>query len=104
MPVGADQQLVAAALHPLLENAVRHARTQVTVALERDGVDVVISVSNDGESLEAADAERIFAPGVSGTGGAGLGLALARRLARAAGGDVVAVAPEPRFELRLPAG
>lgn len=104
VPVGADQELVAAALHPLLENAVRHARNQVTVALERDRGQVVVSVTNDGESLQAGDAERIFAPGVSGTGGAGLGLALARRLARAAGGDVVAVAPGPRFELRLPAG
>ena len=104
VPVGADQELVAAALHPLLENAVRHARRQVTVALERDGSEVVVSVTNDGAALDPEDAERIFAPGVSGTGGAGLGLPLARRLARAAGGDVVAVAPEPRFELRLPAG
>jgi len=64
----------------------------------------LVSVSNDGEEIPLDDAERIFAPGVSGTGGAGLGLPLARRLARAAGGDVTADAPAPRFELRLPAG
>ena len=34
---------------------------------------------------------------------AGLGLPLARRLARAAGGDLTAAAPRPRFELKLPA-
>jgi len=104
VPVGADQELVAAALHPIIENARRHARHAVQIELARDGGDVVVSVSNDGDGIASEDAERIFAPGVSGTGGAGLGLALARRLARAAGGDVIAAAPKPRFELRLPAG
>jgi two-component system, OmpR family, sensor kinase len=101
--VGAEQGLVAAALHPLVENAVRHAARQVRVELARDGADVVVAVSNDGPEIPLDDVERIFAPGVSGAGGAGLGLPLARRLARAAGGDVTARAPEPRFELRLPA-
>jgi signal transduction histidine kinase len=41
---------------------------------------------------------------MSTRGGAGLGLALSRRLARSCGGDVQAVPREPgaRFELRLP--
>ena len=91
-------------MHPIIENARRHARNAVQIELARDGGDVVVSVSNDGDGIASEDAERIFAPGVSGTGGAGLGLALARRLARAAGGDVIAAAPKPRFELRLPAG
>jgi nitrogen-specific signal transduction histidine kinase len=56
---------------------------------------------DDGGGVAPADAERIFEPGVSGTGGAGLGLPLARRLARAAGGDVLVV--DGHFELRLPA-
>ena len=101
--VGADQDLVAAALHPLLENAVRHAAREVRVELARDGGEVVVAVVNDGPGIAAEDAERIFAPGVSDAGGAGLGLALSRRLARAAGGDVTARPPAPRFELRLPA-
>jgi two-component system, OmpR family, sensor kinase len=64
----------------------------------------VIAVTDDGAGIAADDIERIFEPGVSDTGGAGLGLPLARRLARAAGGDVVAV-PQMggRVELRLPA-
>ena len=51
----------------------------------------MIAVIDDGAGIAAGDAERIFEPGFSGAGGAGLGLPLARRLARAAGGDVVAV-------------
>ena len=34
----------------------------------------MIAVSDDGDGIAAGDAERIFEPGVSGTGGAGLGL------------------------------
>ena len=101
--VGASEDLVTGALHPLLENAVRHAAQRVEVTLARENREVVIAVTDDGPGITAEDAERIFAPGVSGAGGAGLGLALARRLARAAGGDILAVAqPGGRFELRLP--
>jgi signal transduction histidine kinase len=101
---GADAEVVAAALHPVLENAMRHARSEVVIEIARDAQDVVVSVTNDGAQIPVADTERIFTPGVSDAGGAGLGLPLARRMARAAGGELTAAAPEPRFELRLPAG
>jgi two-component system, OmpR family, sensor kinase len=98
--VGADEALVTAALQPLLENALRHAQHDVRVELQRSGPDVIIAVSDDGPGVAPEDAERIFAPGFSGAGGAGLGLALSRRLARAAGGEVVVA--DAGFELRLP--
>jgi two-component system OmpR family sensor kinase len=98
--VGADQELVAAAVQPLLENALRHAQHDVRIEVRRAGAEVVISVNDDGPGVAPADAERIFAPGFSRAGGAGLGLALSRRLARAAGGDVVVAGSG--FELRLP--
>ena len=101
--VGADADVVAATLRPLLENAIRHAEREVVIEVARAAQDVIVSVSNDGDEIPVADAERIFDPGFSGTGGAGLGLPLARRLARAAGGDLTAAAPRPRFELKLPA-
>ena len=65
---------------------------------------MVFCVHDDGDAIEAASAESLFEPGSSGTGGAGLGLALARRLARSCGGDVSAVANGDggRFLLRLP--
>ena len=44
---------------------------------------------DDGPGLDPALGERVFDPGVRGPGaGAGLGLPLARRLARSCGGDV----------------
>ena len=98
--VGADQDLVTAALQPLLENALRHAERDVRVELHRSGAEVIIAVSDDGPGVAPEDAERIFAPGVSDAGGAGLGLSLSRRLARAAGGEVVVAGSS--FELRLP--
>jgi signal transduction histidine kinase len=95
--------VVAGALQPLLENAARHAAHDVEIRLSRDNGHVVIAVLDDGAGIAPGDAERIFEPGVSAAGSAGLGLPLARRLARAAGGDVVAIPQHGgRVELRLP--
>jgi two-component system OmpR family sensor kinase len=65
---------------------------------------VTIAVEDDGGGFPDDDHEALFEPGASTRGGAGLGLPLARRLARSCGGDVVAVGSEAgaRFELRLP--
>ena len=69
---------------------------------------MAVTVADDGPGVPAGDRERIFEPGVrvgdrSGGPGAGLGLSLARRLARAAGGDVRAEAGEGgRFTVTLP--
>jgi two-component system, OmpR family, sensor kinase len=103
--VGADEDLVAQALHPLLDNAVRHARRAVTVAISRERAEVVFCVQDDGRGIEDTSPESLFEPGASGAGGAGLGLALARRLARSCGGEVSAMASGDggRFLLRLPA-
>jgi signal transduction histidine kinase len=104
LSVGAGEDVVTGALHPLLENAVRHAAGRVEISVARENGRVVIAVADDGAGIAAEDAERIFEPGFSGAGGAGLGLPLARRLARSAGGDVVAVPQRGgRLELRLPA-
>ena len=64
----------------------------------------MIAVEDDGAGFANDGHEAIFEPGVSSRGGAGLGLPLARRLARSCGGEVVAVQRPggARFELRLP--
>ena len=87
---GVDPDLAERILHPVLDNACRYARAHVRVSLARsDGV-VVFSVSDDGPGVGVDEAESIFEPAMRGTAGrragpsAGLGLALARRLARSA--------------------
>jgi len=107
--VGADGEVVERMLAPLVDNARRHARSRVTIDVGRDGRTAAFTVVDDGPGVAEVDCERIFEPGVSANGSpgaAGLGLALARRLARAAGGDVRCLPGDGggRFELRVPAG
>jgi signal transduction histidine kinase len=78
---------------PLLDNASRYAASTVTVDVARANGHVELRVLDDGPGIAPEEAEAIFAPGARGAHqqshrGTGLGLALARRLARAAGGDV----------------
>ena len=98
----------------LVDNAVRHARTQVEVAARVDQSWAVISVSDDGPGIAPEDRERVFerftrlddARGRN-SGGAGLGLAIVRELVIRAGGTVAFTAVEApwstRAELGLPA-
>jgi signal transduction histidine kinase len=109
---GVDADVVERIVAPLLDNAARHARGRVVLtAGARDG-GVRIGVADDGPGVAVQARERIFEPGVravdgDGHRGAGLGLALARRLARAVGGDVT-LAPDhagagAEFRVDLPA-
>ncbi|NYH91174.1 ATP-binding protein [Actinopolymorpha rutila] len=104
VPLAAPQAVVVAALAPLVDNAVRHARTAVTVEARTVHPRVHLVVEDDGDGVRAEDAELVFSPGYTSAGeGAGLGLALARRLAHSVGGVVRA---EPcgngRFVIDLP--
>ncbi|MEA2466311.1 MAG: two-component system, OmpR family, sensor kinase, partial [Thermoleophilaceae bacterium] len=109
--VDADADLTVQLLAPLIANAIRYGRSRVQLTVSRDGETVAFRVSDDGPGLRADELESVFEPGVRGNAangspsGAGLGLALARRLARAAGGDVVAESAPAgaRFVVRLPA-
>jgi signal transduction histidine kinase len=108
--IAADGDVVERIVAPLLENASRHASSDATVTVSRNGQSVLITVTDDGPGISPLELERIFQPGVRGatiadSDGAGLGLALARRLARAASGEITAQAgPGGRFTVRLPAG
>lgn len=116
--VAGEQALVERILAPLIENAYRHAASAVRIGVQRDSGAVAFTVEDDGPGVPDADREAIFEPGrrASGLGassgamavashGAGLGLALSRRLARTAGGDVEAEHSDAggRFVVRLPA-
>jgi two-component system, OmpR family, sensor kinase len=96
---------LAAAVRPLLDNAERHGSGQPRVEVTRDGGTVVIAVLDDGPGVTPEDVEAVFEPGhTTSSEGAGLGLPLARRMARAVGADLVArPGPGGRFEVRAPA-
>ena len=103
--VGAEAAFVAQALNPLLENAIRHAASTVSVAVAKRGPTIRLTISDDGPGIPAAAVGDVFEPGVSSTAGAGLGLALARRLTRSIGGDVRIedAAPGASLVVELPA-
>ena len=108
--VALEQDMVERIVQPLLDNAVRYGRSYVSVALTTDGASAVVDVTDDGVGVLAHETDSIFEPGARGSAavaerrGTGLGLALARRLARSAGGDVVARTDGHggRFDVRLP--
>lgn len=99
----------------LLDNAIDHAPTgsAVEIAAERVGPSVRLAVSDAGPGIPASERERIFEPfarldrgGRRGSGNAGLGLAIARRIADAHDGSIAASegpAGGARFEVTLPA-
>jgi len=84
----------AKALHEMLanlvDNARRHATSQVSVHVEASPAEVRIRVCDDGPGVPADLQDRIFQRFVSldGRGGSGLGLPIARGYARAMGGDL----------------
>jgi two-component system, OmpR family, sensor kinase len=109
--VGIDADLAERILQPVLENACRYGSGLVRIEIGSENSTVVYAVEDDGPGVAPDECERIFEPGVRGTAasqgqqGAGLGLALARRLARAIDGDVLADtnAVGGRFLIKLPA-
>jgi signal transduction histidine kinase len=98
-PGGASQVIAT-----LLDNALVHGAGTVTIRTSRTRRSVVVEVRDEGAGVPPELAPRIFERSVSGTpGGTGLGLALARTIAAADGGQVVLVRPRPAvFALFLP--
>jgi signal transduction histidine kinase len=95
-PVHMDTQAIGRVLNNLIGNALRHtSKGRVSVWARRSARDVEVTVSDTGEGIRAEDIEHIFERFYRGeksrnrgTGGAGLGLAIARGIVRAHGGDI----------------
>jgi signal transduction histidine kinase len=96
----ADARAAARIVRALLDNALRHGVQPggtVTVAVQTDGEEVAVRVSDDGIGVPAHERERVFGRferGARAGAGFGLGLPIARGLARRMGGDVVAIPAE----------
>lgn len=97
----------------LVGNAVRYAPrgSTVSVAVAREGDCAIATVTDEGRGIATEDQARIFEKFVridpAEPGGSGLGLFIARRLARAMGGDLTVTSlpgEGARFTLSLPAG
>ncbi|MDO5042583.1 MAG: HAMP domain-containing sensor histidine kinase [Slackia sp.] len=122
----ADAEKVSRVLNNLLKNAVAYADAESTVVVrackedaptpqeKNDGFEssLIIEVENQGREISPEHLQSIFEKfyredGARSTqgGGAGLGLAIAREIAHAHGGDLTAqsVAGHTTFTLRVPA-
>ena len=106
-----DRSLLERAVSNLLDNAIRHTPRggRIRVAVEPRAEAVAIAISDSGVGVPTEARERIFDRFVqldaARQGGAGLGLPIARMIARTLRGDLAVGASAlggARFELTLP--
>jgi histidine kinase len=103
LPAAFDRDRMSQVFSNLLRNALRHTATggTVTVTGTRTDDDVRVTVADTGEGIVSEHLERIFdrffrvESGSSSSGGTGIGLTIARGIARAHGGDVTASSAGP---------
>ena len=111
--VKADARLVGEAIGNLVGNAIRHSGSpDVVVSVGCTSKGAVVSVEDHGVGIPPEHASRVFErfhrvdpARAAESGGAGLGLAIVRRIARLHGGDVSLSPSVPhgcRFDLFLP--
>lgn len=104
--IGIDRDFAERILQPVIENACRYGRSSVLVSIAHADGTIAYSVEDDGPGVGKDEYEAIFEPGSrgragDGASGAGLGLALARRLARSVAGDVTATATPAHGSFRI---
>jgi len=95
-PVHMDTQAIGRVLNNLIGNALRHTvKGRISVWVRRSSQGVEVTVSDTGEGIREKDIQHIFERFYRGeksrnrgTGGAGLGLAIARGIVRSHGGDI----------------
>jgi signal transduction histidine kinase len=96
IPLAADGALLRRAVWNLVENAAKYGAPPITLAAERVGDRVTLSVADEGPGIPAAERARVFTPFYrgdrartpDGARGVGLGLTIARRVAEVHGGNI----------------
>lgn len=115
--VRGDAHHLEQAIRNVVDNAARHARTRVTIAVWDDGSHAHMLVADDGPGVAPRDRQRIFNRFVRlddartrADGGSGLGLAIASEIIAGHGGEI-SVTDDPEridhgggavFHIRLP--
>lgn len=98
-PLSGDARLLGRALHNVLDNALRHtpAGGYVYVRWRRAGAGLIVELEDTGPGLDPPELPHLFTPLYRAepsrnrqTGGAGLGLSIARRILQAHGGNLTA--------------
>lgn len=110
--VHGDPVALGQVVRNLVDNAARHARSRIAVAVTGRSGGVVLSVEDDGPGIAAADRTRVFERFVRldeararDAGGSGLGLAIVREVVTGHGGSVAVedgALGGARFVVRLP--
>jgi len=111
LPMNGDREMISLTVQNLVENAVKYNRRggKILVSAEKHDHVVEICVGNNGPGITRERAPHIFerfyrARSNEQTPGHGLGLSIARELARAHGGDLTLAGSQPdwtEFCLRL---
>ena len=110
-PVRGDADALHRIVANLVDNAVRHARSEVCIETTRTPTATVLSVSDDGPGIPAEDRDRVFERFTRldegrgrDDGGSGLGLAIVRELVRTHSGtvEITDASPGARVVVTLP--
>lgn len=89
VPATVDKDQMHSLFTNLISNAIDAARGSVLVALREHGGRVEVEVSDDGPGIDASPTGRLFTPfATTKSGGTGLGLTIARRIAVDHGGTL----------------
>ena len=75
-------ELMSRAVDNLISNAIRYASSQITISCRKGGSNIIISVADDGNGIEAETLPHVFERFYKGKGGnTGIGLAIVKSIA-----------------------
>jgi two-component system sensor histidine kinase CreC len=107
--IGMSAENALIVLSHLVDNAVRHHATEVSVSASETVGAITVNVSNNGDAISEQNRGRIFDAFFTtrrDSGGTGMGLAIVQSLLRANGGSIQLLQPDRgvAFEVQFPVG
>lgn len=90
--VAVDGEDLAEMLGNLVDNAARYAHAQVTISAQKQGEELILTVEDDGDGIQADELAHALTPGVrleNVSEGYGFGLSIVRDLAQLYGGSLM---------------